>query len=447
MSADPRSEGWSALSPEGARYPAPAYAWYVVVVLLIVGITSYLDRYLIALLVEPIKADLAITDTQISFLQGSAFALFYVAFGLPFGAIVDRASRRTILVVGIALWSVMTFACGLATSYWQLFIARAGVGIGEACLAPAAYSLIADYFPPRQRGRAMSTYNMSNYLGVGASLLLGGIVLRLLGDAPQVSLPGLGPTITWKAVFFIVGLPGLLLAGLMATVREETRKGAQVAAKPTFGQFFAHLAAAKGAYTAVYVVSALTAFVGLTFATWGASFFIRTYGMKPAQVGLTLGPVNALAGVLGCLASGAISDRLVASNRAGGRFLVPLIWWPIALVGLLALAVAPTKETALMAVAFLTFGSGLGLASVPPTIQDITPNRLRGRAISLHFIFSGLLGMGLAPTLIALVTDHVLHDPGALRASLLIVLVPVIIAGFLAGLAGRRAYERARRPQ
>ncbi|ASG22281.1 spinster family MFS transporter [Nitrospirillum viridazoti] len=446
MGADPRSESAAALPPGAAEYPVPAYAWYVVLVLLIVGITSYLDRYLIALLVEPIKADLAITDTQISFLQGSAFALFYVAFGLPFGAIVDRASRRTILVVGIALWSIMTFACGLATSYWQLFIARAGVGIGEACLAPAAYSLIADYFPPRQRGRAMSTYNMSNYLGVGASLLLGGIVLRLLGDAPQVSLPGLGPTTTWKAVFFVVGLPGLVLAGLMATVREETRKDAQVTTKPTFGQFFAHLGAARGAYTAVYVVSALTAFVGLTFATWGASFFIRTYGMKPAQVGLMLGPVNALAGVLGCLASGAISDRLVASNRAGGRFLVPLIWWPIALVGLLALAVAPTKETALMAMAFLTFGSGLGLASVPPTIQDITPNRLRGRAISLHFIFSGLLGMGLAPTLIALVTDHVLHDPRALRASLMIVLVPVIIAGFIACLAGQRAYENVRRP-
>ncbi|MBB6253207.1 spinster family MFS transporter [Nitrospirillum iridis] len=447
MTADPRSESRSVQAAPAGEYPAPGYAWYVVLVLLIVGVTSYLDRYLISLLVEPIKAELAITDTQISLLQGTAFALFYVAFGLPFGAVVDRANRRAILAVGIALWSVMTFACGLATSYWQLFVARAGVGIGEACLAPAAYSLIADYFPPQRRGRAMSTYNMSNYLGVGASLLLGGMVLRFLGDAPQVAMPGLGPTSTWKAVFFLVGLPGLLLALLMATVREESRKGAQGEAKPTFQQFFTHLRSFKGAYTAVYFVSALTAFVGLTFAAWGASFFIRTYGMKPAQVGLTLGPVNAVAGVLGCLASGYLSDRLVASGRPGGRFLIPLIWWPIALVGLLALAVAPGKEAALMAVALLTFGSGLGLASVPPTIQDITPNRLRGRATALHFIFSGLLGMGVAPTLIALVTDHVLRDPHALSGSLLIVLCPVIVAGFIACLAGQRVYERARHPQ
>jgi MFS family permease len=445
MTATPQSENRSAQASGAGEYPTPGYAWYVVLVLLIVGITSYLDRYLISLLVEPIKAELAVSDTQISLLQGTAFALFYVAFGLPFGALVDRANRRTVLAVGIALWSVMTVACGLANSYGQLFIARAGVGIGEACLAPAAYSLIADYFPPKQRGRAMSIYNMSNYLGVGASLLLGGMVLRFLGDTPQVAMPGLGATSTWKVVFFLVGLPGLVLALLMFTVREESRKGVQGQSKPTFQQFFIHLRSFKGAYTAVYFVSALTAFVGLTFAAWGASFFIRTYGMKPAQVGLTLGPVNALAGVLGCLVSGWLSDRLAASGRPGGRFLIPLIWWPIALAGLLAMAVAPDRETALLAVAFLTFGSGLGLASVPPTIQDITPNRLRGRATALHFIFSGLLGMGLAPTLIALVTDHLLHDPNALRESLLIVLCPVIVAGFIVCLIGQRAYERARR--
>jgi MFS family permease len=160
-----------------AHYPPRGYAWYVLFVLLIIGITSYLDRNIVAVLMEPIKQDLQLTDTEVSLLQGMAFAVFYVAFGLPFGALVDRKNRRVLLAFGIALWSTMTAAGGLAESYWQLFAARAGVGIGEACLAPAAFSLIADYFPPSQRGRAMSVYNMSNYLGGGASMLLGGLVL------------------------------------------------------------------------------------------------------------------------------------------------------------------------------------------------------------------------------------------------------------------------------
>ena len=129
-------------------YPPAPYAWYVVGVLLIVGITSYLDRNIIALLVEPIRADLGLSDTEVSFLQGTAFAIFYVAFGLPFGMLADRVNRRTLLALGVAWWSLMTAAGGFAENYWQLFAARAGVGIGEACLAPAAFSILADYFQP-----------------------------------------------------------------------------------------------------------------------------------------------------------------------------------------------------------------------------------------------------------------------------------------------------------
>jgi hypothetical protein len=148
IAAEPHPLG---LDQEG--YPRIGYAWYVVGILLVAAVTSYLDRYLISLLVEPIKRDLLLNDTQISLLQGFAFAIFYVLFGLPFGALIDRSNRRTVLVAGVALWSAMTMACGLASNFTELFVARAGVGIGEACLAPAAYSLIADYFRPAARGR------------------------------------------------------------------------------------------------------------------------------------------------------------------------------------------------------------------------------------------------------------------------------------------------------
>jgi MFS family permease len=440
--AEPAARG---LDAEG--YPRIGYAWYVVGVLLVAAVTSYLDRYLISLLVEPIKRDLLLTDTQISLLQGFAFAVFYVLLGLPFGALVDRSNRRTILVVGVSLWSAMTIACGFASNFAELFVARAGVGIGEACLAPAAYSLIADYFRPASRGRAMGVYNIANYIGIGASLLIGGIVISLVGQASAATLPMVGEVASWKAVFFVVGAPGLLVALWLFTVREIPRKqtGRVQGAGGVFAAFFAHLRQHPRAYLSVYTVSTMTAFVGLTFAVWGPSFFIRQLGVSPAQVGLHLGPVTAISGVLGSLCSGVLSDWLVRRGHPAGRFLVPLIWWPIAMIALPVIGMAGSEVVALAATAALTFGSGIGLASVPPMIQDITPNRLRGQATATHFIFSGLLGMGVAPTLIALVTDHVFHDPKALSASLLTVLLPVTAIGLMASLLGRGAYAAARR--
>jgi MFS family permease len=432
------------LDAEG--YPRIGYAWYVIGVLLVAAVTSYLDRYLISLLVEPIKRDLLLNDTQISLLQGFAFAIFYVLLGLPFGALVDRSNRRLILVAGVTLWSAMTIACGLAENFTELFMARAGVGIGEACLAPAAFSLIADYFRPASRGRAMGVYNIANYIGTGASLLIGGIVISLVGNSSAATLPVVGEVASWKAVFFVVGAPGLLIALWLFTVREIPRKQTSrvQGSGGVFAQFFAHLAQHPLAYLSVYTVSTMTAFVGLTFAVWGPSFFIRQLGVPPAQVGLHLGPVTAIAGVLGSLASGVLSDWLVGRGHPVGRFVVPLVWWPIAMVALPVIGTAHSEAVALAGTAALAFGSGIGLASVPPMIQDITPNRLRGQATATHFIFSGLLGMGVAPTLIGLVTDCVFHDPKALSASLLVVLLPVSAIGLTASLLGRRAYAAAR---
>jgi MFS family permease len=426
-------------------YPHRRYAIYVLFVLLCVGTTSFLDRYIISLLIEPIKADLGIDDTRISFLQGSAFALFYVAFGLPFGALVDRFNRRNILAAAIAVWSLMTFSCGLCHNFWQLFAARAGVGIGEACLAPAAYSLISDYFAPAKRGRAMSIYNMANYFGVGGSLLVGGGVLAFLGGAAGEHITAFTAQAPWRLVFFGVSSPGLLLALFMFTVREESRKQiAYAGTKADFSQFAAHLRSTPKAFLAVYFVSAATAFVGLTFTAWGPTVFIRGFAMRPSDVGLILGPINAFGGVLGCILSGILSDRIAAARWHGGRFLVMLLWWPVGFCGVLLLAISHDEITAIAAVAIISFGSGVGLASVPPTIHDIVPNELRGRATALHFIFSGILGMGIAPTLVAVMMDYLFHDPTAVKTSLILVLLPVICVSFLVCLLAQPAYQRAR---
>lgn len=437
----------AAVLGDTAGYPRPAYAWYFVGVLLIAGITSYLDRYLIALLVEPIKHDLLLNDTQISLLQGFAFAVFFVVFGLPLGAMVDRGNRRNILAAAVALWSVMTMACGFATNFVELFLARAGVGIGEACLAPAAFSLIADCFPPAKRGRAMGVYNMCNYAGAGASLLVGGLVITLIGKTAVASLPLVGDIASWKAVFIVIGAPGLLIAVWLLSLNEVPRQqtGSAKRGGGVFTQFLARLKSTPGAYVAVYANSALTAFAGLCFAVWGPTIFIRQLGMSPANVGLRLGLVTTVCGMLGSLSSGALSDWLVQRGYSSGRFLVPFVCWPLFIVGAPVVCTAQSEVTALVGSALLVLGSGLGIASVPPTIHDITPNRLRGQATALHFIFASLLGMGVAPTLIALVTDYVYRDPKALAASLLTVLIPVSILGLIVALVGQRAYAAARR--
>lgn len=423
----------------------PIYAWFVVLVLLLVGIASYLDRNIIALLIEPIKADLALSDTQASLLQGTAFALFFVAFGYPSGMLVDRISRRNMLVFGVSLWSVMTAAGGLANSYWELFIARAAVGMGEALLAPAAFSLIADYFLPARRGRAMSTYNMANYLGGGTSMLVGGLVLQALSKTGRSQLPLLGEVANWQATLILIGLPGVFLALLLFTVREPERRATAIAA-PLSKSLWQHFREAPRIHASVHFVSAMTVFTGVTLTSWIATYFVRHFGMTPAEAGVKIGPVSAIGGMAGCIASGIVGDMLVARGIRGGRFCAGLLWWPVCLASLIGLIQASTASAALVWNFHFIFASAFGLASVVPTIQDITPAHLRGRATSIHFVMSGLLALGAGATMVALVTDRIFHDTQALGSSLLVVLVPVIVLSLATCVACQKGYE-ARRQQ
>jgi len=205
-------------------YPQPAYAWYVVVVLTLGYIVSFLDRQIFALLVQPIRHDMGLSDTQVSLIGGLAFALFYTFLGIPIGRLADRRSRRAIIATGITIWCVMTAACGLAHNYWQLFSARVGVGVGEATLNPSALSLISDYFPREKRGRAISFYNMGVSLGVGIANIIGAWAIALTSAMAPITLPLVGALRPWQLVFLLVGLPGLVVALLMFTVREPRRR-------------------------------------------------------------------------------------------------------------------------------------------------------------------------------------------------------------------------------
>jgi len=224
---------------EDPPYPRARYAWFVVGVLMVAYIFSFVDRQILGLLVGPIRADLNITDTQMSLLMGFSFALFYTFFGIFFGRLADSKSRRTIIAVGIAIWSVMTAGCGLARTYWQLLMTRIGVGVGEAALSPSAYSLITDTFPPHRLAFALSVYGMGIYLGSGMAFLLGGYVVGFAESGGEFVFPFVGTIRPWQAVFFMIGLPGLVFSGFLYTIREPvttaTLSSNRIIALPPYG--------------------------------------------------------------------------------------------------------------------------------------------------------------------------------------------------------------------
>lgn len=424
-------------------YPAISYAWVVISILWLVTLFSQLDRQLPALLVKPLKAQFDITDTQFSLLHGYAFAIAYTLMGLPFGRLVDRVNRRNLILFGVFLWSLMTVLSGFARSYEELLLTRMGIGVGEAVLAPAAYSIIADYVAPQRRGRALSVYYVSLAIGSGASLFLGGLILGWI-PAEGLNLQGhdFSP---WQLTFILAGLPGLPLLLLLLAVREPLRRETGASANSSLGEFFAHLARHRSTFARLMTYPALLAIIGYGVLAWAPAFFDRQFGMPVERSGPILGLLIAGAGLCGTLLSGQLSDRWLAMNRPAARFRVTMVAWMLIVPAAIAW---PMMPNAYLSFAFLTLailGFSLGQAAAPPSIQDIVPNGMRGQAVAVYLLLGGLLGIGLGPTSIALVNDHIYAgNPQALRYALVTVSLPAALLGLWMSWSGLAPYARTR---
>ncbi len=423
-------------------YPAMSTAWYLVGVLILANILSFVDRQILALLIGPIRADLGITDTEISLLHGFAFTILYSFLGLPLGRYVDRGGRRRLIVVGILIWSVMTALCGLAGSYWELFAARIGVGIGEAALAPAAYSMIADTFRPERRGLALGVYTSGIYLGIGAALTLGGLVVALTSQQPEVTLPLLGTLRAWQAAFILVGLPGLLVAPLVLTLREPVRRAtAGQSARPE--DALRYLKGHGRTFLFTFLAYDCFALAGYAMGTWVPTLFIRVHHWSIAEAGLLYGATIMVMGLAGGAFGGLLGDRLTM-GRTDGRLRLSVLCVPVWLVAV-GLAVATADPW----VALAAFGVSGFFSSVlncigPTVVQDMTPNRLRGQATAFYFFAQNLIGLTIGPTAVAVVTDHVFHDALALPWSMAVVALPSILLGGLFAHLARRPFLRTR---
>jgi predicted MFS family arabinose efflux permease len=415
------------------------YAWYVVGVLLIAYVLSFLDRQILSLLVEPIKTDLALNDTQVSLLQGFAFAICNGVGGLPLGRLVDTRRRVTIISVGIAFWSVMTALCGVASRFWSLFLCRMGVGVGEASLTPAAYSIISDAIAPKRIGLALGVFSVGVHIGSGLALLLGASVIGyLLHFAP------IGALRPWQAVFLVVGLPGLLVSLWAATLREPARQGVVGASAPALATVLSYLRSNVHALGSVYLCMAFAAMTSYSANAWMVSMLIRTFGSTTAEAGHSYGLVVITFGAAGVVAGGLLGDAASARGWVSGRLLVMACASAAAVPFAAAAPFAGSPAGVLMLLGPMIFFGTVVIGLGPSTLQELVPNQMRGTATSIGVLVVNLIGLGLGPTAVALVTDYVLHDEHQLRHSLGALLPSMLVVSSVFGYAGLGHYRRSR---
>jgi len=403
-------------SISAAPWPSPTRAWVLVALLMVAYTSSFIDRQIMSLLVEPIRADLGISDTEFSLLAGLAFSIFYSVMGLPLGWVADRWSRRMLIVVGMISWSIMTALCGLATGFLGLFLARIGVGIGEAALSPAAYSLMSDYFPPERRARAISAYAMGPYLGSGLALIIGGQVIELAEGMGAVAVPGVGVLAPWQLVFLVVGLPGVLIALLFLLVREPERRG--LAPRGTDLSLLAFIGGRRTLFMLLFLGFSVFGIAGISYLVWIPAVFMRVHGWTAGDIGLAYGSILLLTSVPGVFVGGWVSDRLTARGRVDAPITVAAVVM-FALVPLvLVTPLHPDPTTTLVLLAATSFGFGM-LNGLPGTaLQSVVPNQLRGQIIAAYFLIGTMMSLGSGPTLVAWVSDHLLGGPMQIGVSL-----------------------------
>ncbi|AYC31609.1 MFS transporter [Pseudomonas cavernae] len=411
-------------------YPSPQRAWSMVFILMLAYILSFVDRQILSLLVEPIRRDLLLNDTQISLLMGLAFAVFYTLCGLPLGRAADSRSRRGLIAIGILVWSAATAFCGLAKNYWHFLIGRIGVGAGEAALNPAAYSLIADSFPDDRRATAMSVYAMGVYLGSGAAYMLGGLIIKFASAQGDIVLPVLGEIRHWQMIFVILGALGIAFTLTLLAIKEPARRGAGAGVAIPVKDVGRYIMSNRRTVLLHNFGFALLMLVGYGMGAWAPSFFIRTYGWTPTEVGMIYGSIVLVFGCLGVVSGGRLADYLRkrgyrdASMRVGLFAAVlglPTAFAPLAPNGTLAAVLQ------VPAVFFMSMPIGVAAAA----LQEIMPNQMRGQAIALYSLIASMIGLGLGPTAVALITDYGFRDPAAVRYSMVIVSLIGLSAGAL----------------
>ncbi len=413
-------------SHNDSEYPTPAVAWSMVAALSFAYMFSIVDRSIIALLIDPMKADLEITDTQISLLTGFAFAGIYAVTSLPMGRVADLWSRKYVLTFGIIVWSILTIGCGFARNFTQLFFARMGVGFGEAALTPTAQAMMPDLFPPHKLGRGMSVYVTCGLSGMGVSLVIGGLVIALADQWGAVSIPGLGVFQPWQMVLILVGGVSLLAAIPFILLPEPARH--QPPGQRTFttddkklSTVLKFLWQERGYYFPFLFGFAMISMMLTGIGAWVPSYFIRVLGWTATETGSALGAATVAGTIVGGLSMGALSDWLYGrGDRTAPLKLMIILSLSMASGGWM-LVYVPYVPVKLFAIFFGSAHVAALVALKPTCMQLVTPGHMRAQVAAIGLFSANFIGYGSGSTVIALVMDYVFADPLSVGHSIFVV--------------------------
>ena len=409
---------------ESAAISARRNPKLVLFVLLIAYIFNFLDRQILGILAQPIKSDLGLSDTQFGAIGGLAFALLYSVLGVPLSYLADRTSRSSVIAGALAVWSGFTALCGTATGFWQLFLYRLGVGVGEAGGVAPSYALIADYFPPQRRARALGIFSLGVPIGLGAGTLLGAYIAAL---------------IDWRAAFLIMGVAGIAFAPLLRWVaRDVPREAVSSTETTSLTSVFAVLAR-KPAFWLMAFAASCSSLVGYGLALWVPSILMRSFGMDIIGAGQFMGSLLLIGGTLGVLAGGFLADRLGHTDRRWYARLPAIAWLvtaPLFLAGLLSSSLWLVWPLLLIPNAL----NILWLGPVSTAVQHLVERPMRATASACFLLINNFIGLGVGPLLIGAISEALKMRLGvdSLRYATIAVLGFYLVAAALMWAASRR---------
>lgn len=426
-------------------WPGPLLGWTSALLLALASIMSQFDRTVINLMVEPLKQTFTLNDTQFGMLQGVAFGIFYTAACFPIATLADRYQRRLVIAAGLGLFSLFAMGSGLARSYGQLFLTRVGVGVGEASLTPAAFSMLSDQFPPERLGRPVGVFLMSAPIGQGLAFIGGGVLLQWLSTSSVLAAGPMAGLEPWQAAFIIVGFPGLLLVPLFLMLREPARRGPGGAAPLKLREVGEIVRERSRALVPMFAGFCMVTLVSYAFFIWTPALFERSHGLNSAQVGLAFGLIVLICGTGGAFFGGWMSDRLARRGHLDAPLKVAAFGFVgCGVFGVLA-TLMPSATAALLLLAPAIFLSNTPYACAGTSIQLIIPNRARAQVSAIYITLITLVGLGVGPVVVGLMTDFVFNeDPTGIRYSMAIVVGLPAPVMFTLLLAACRPYRELR---
>ena len=399
-------------------------AWWALILLTATYTFSFIDRQIINLLVDPIRTDLSLSDSQVSFLQGLAFVLPYVLLSIPLGRVVDRANRIRVLVIGILVWTISCVTCGMAKNFWQLGMARMGVGAGEASVTPASWSLLADYFPEDKRALPVSIFLMGPYLGAGLSLILGAEVVGWASGLGTIELPVVGALAPWQLTFMLVALPGLLMVFLLPLLQDppRTQRLTEAAEPLSWGEIAQYVLPRRGVFGAYLLGAPFIVLVLYALQAWVPSLLIRVHGLEIVEAGRYYGTIALVAGSAGVL-SGPVAARWLAGRMdpAVAPLVTSISSTCLLIPVLVSAGLAESLTWTLVLITGASYLVTFPLALFATGLQSASPNEMRGLMAGCFVLSTNLIGLALGPTSVALASDYIFGSPQAVGSSLALV--------------------------